>query len=371
MAAKKKTKKSTGPTLSRKYDTKYIGNEMEFDKVDFDTLSERDRRLMQSQALNWYAYMYDVKKDYRDVIKSYAKELGWSAADITGLNGIQFENEHTGFMKLVRMYQLGWKLDEREAGHVSNLMVRLKGLVTEARKSVTESKPRVVRKAHDSDTQILYELEYDFEDVVIENKEIPEFNLYDRIRTFNPSRTILNGVVREWLEGRIAEAKTAESKEIYGVRFQKKLVKVYEAMVVDLDRSLVTPKRVSKPRVKKKTPAVRQIRDLKYLKESSEYKVVSINPEKVVGANNVLVFNTKYRKLIWYFSTGGFEVSGTSLKGANSSTQKTLRKPEEQLQAFLKTDAKTKLTKAFAAIKSSESQASGRLNDNCIIMKAF
>lgn len=371
MPLKKKAKKPASSGLSRKYDTKHVGHEMEFNNVDFNTIANAERNIMLHQALAWYAYMYDIKKDFKEPVKSYLLGLGWSKSDVSALNHVRLEFESASAMKLMRMTQMGWQLNESETSHVDAFVNRLKGMVQEYRtaaKAPTSEATRV--KKFDGQDQLLYDLEYEFEDKVL-NKEIPEFNLYDRIKSLGTARKILVHYVQPWIEGRILEAQTAEFKEQYGARFRNKLVKAYEDMLADVERALVVPKRPARARAKKSTPAVKQVRNLKYLKDSAEFKVTSINPEKIVGAKSILVFNTKYRKLIWYTSSSSFEVSGSTLKNVSKGEGKTLRKPEEQLLPFMKTNAQTKLLKAFADINSKPSDQSPRLNDNCVILKAI
>lgn len=372
MPLKKKVKKKPASSgLSRKYDTKHVGHEMEFGNIDFNTIANAERNILLHQALAWYAYMYDIKKDFKEPVKSYLLGLGWSKSDVSALNHVRWEFESAGAMKLIRMTQMGWQLNERESTKVDAFVNRLKGMAQEYRaaaKTPTVEATRV--KKFDDQDQLMYDLEYEFEDAIM-NKEIPEFNVYDRIKSLGTARKILVHYVQPWIQGRIAEAQTAEFKEQYGVRFRNKVVKAYEAMLADVERALVVPKRAPRARVKKSTPAVKQVRNLKYLKDSAEYKVTSINPEKIVGAKSILVFNTKYRKLIWYTSSSSFEVSGSTLKNVSKGEGKTLRKPEEQLLPFIKTNAQTKLLKAFADINSKPSDQSPRLNDQCVILKAI
>lgn len=374
MAARKPKKVKS--SLSRKYDTKYIGTEPDFSNVDFLGLSEHDQNIQLAHATNWYNYMYDKKKDFVPILQAYAKVLGWSKDKMSCITALSLEHYASYPVYMIRLSQRGLPLNERQQSLVDEYMknILVNGKVAIAKRKLDASTPTATKlRKYDDQDDILYDLEYLFEDHIIENKAINEdFNLYERIRANKTSRKILNHYVMPWIESRIAEAKTLESKEKYGVRFQKKIVKAYESLLSDAERATTQPTRVAPIRIKKKTPAIRQIRDLKYKRESSEYKLVSVNPEKIVGAANLLVFNTKYRKLIWFTATAsGFEISGSTIKNVQSTDGKTLRKPDEQLKLFTRTDAITKLTKAFASINSKGSEASPRLNDNCIILKAI
>jgi len=373
MPLKKKVKKPVRSSLSRKYDTKYIGDEPDFTDIDWSKLSEFDRKMKIARALNWYNYMYDPKKDHRPVLNAYAKSIGWKKEKLAYINIVPVEFYSSSTVALIRLSQRGMPLEKREQDKIDAYMkqILIDGKALKAQRDAQSNVivPTKPKKFDDQDS-ILYELEYDFEDVIMETGVAPEFNLYDRIKINGTSRKILTHYVQPWIESRIAEVSNY-GKEDYGARKYKKILKAYEALLADLERALVQPKRAPKIRMKKATPAVRQVRDLKFQKESSEYKATSVHPEKIVGATDLLVFNTKYRKLIWYNSSGGFEVSGSTLKNVTKGEAKTLRKPEEQLTEFLSTNAKTKLLKSFTAIKSKAADASPRLNENCIILKAL
>ena len=68
----------------------------------------------------------------------------------------------------------------------------------------------------------------------------------------------------------------------------------------------------------------------------------------------------------------GLNVKGTTLQGfcEESSLQKTLRKPKEQLKPFI-SGAKTSCNKNFEAIKTTDTRMNGRFNEHTIILKTF
>ena len=77
------------------------------------------------------------------------------------------------------------------------------------------------------------------------------------------------------------------------------------------------------------------------------------------------------RKLGVYVSVDedGFKVRGTTLLNYNEETslQKTLRKPQEQLNTFKKT-TKARTVKQFEGIKTTETKLNGRFNAETIIL---
>ena len=68
----------------------------------------------------------------------------------------------------------------------------------------------------------------------------------------------------------------------------------------------------------------------------------------------------------------GLMVKGTTIQDfdAESSVQKTLRKPKEQINNWTG-NAKTRFAKAFDEVKTTPTKLNGRINDTTIILKAF
>ena len=78
---------------------------------------------------------------------------------------------------------------------MKNILVN--GKVAIAKRKLDASTPTATKlRKYDDQDDILYDLEYLFEDHIIENKAINEdFNLYERIRANKTSRKILNHYV--------------------------------------------------------------------------------------------------------------------------------------------------------------------------------
>ena len=127
-------------------------------------------------------------------------------------------------------------------------------------------------------------------------------------------------------------------------------------------------------KVKKSVPASVIVKNVQYKKEDTTLKLKSISPEKIINSSEVWVFNTKVRRLFRYVALSGNKLSikGTTLTGVDpeKSGGKILRKPEEQLNNV---DVMTSrpLSKMFNDIRATVSAATGRLNEDTIILKAF
>jgi protein-tyrosine-phosphatase len=149
------------------------------------------------------------------------------------------------------------------------------------------------------------------------------------------------------------------------------------------DNIVLKGKITRKPRKKKIISKEKQISKFKYLDHHPETKSISVNPTELIGANAAIVYNSKTRKLGIYHASNidpkglqregtGLSVKGTTIQGfdPSTSTQKTLRKPLQQLATFKKV-AKRSLNKEFDAITTVEVKMNGRFNDHSLIIKVF
>ena len=94
---------------------------------------------------------------------------------------------------------------------------------------------------------------------------------------------------------------------------------------------------------------------------------------KLVNATEAWLYDTVKRKLIHVMAdshVGSFTVKGTSVIGFDTvqTTQKTLRKPAEQLKSVVGAAAAV-ARKSYKDIKTTEVKWSGRGNENIVILK--
>lgn len=155
-------------------------------------------------------------------------------------------------------------------------------------------------------------------------------------------------------------------------KYHKKIMDFYGIIVDDIDRLIKNSTAQRKPRKKKTLSATRLVSKLKYQVEHKDLRLVSVNPEKVVGATELWVYNTKYNKLGVYYaenSIRGLSVKGCTITGfdSNTSTQKTARKPEEVLSAL----TKRTLNKNMKQMKTKGQEVTGRINAQTILLGVF
>lgn len=144
--------------------------------------------------------------------------------------------------------------------------------------------------------------------------------------------------LEEVLEGKDPQLKEAYSN--YTKPRVKKMLDMYQSIVNDALLYADNAKKVRKSNRKPKTVSIEKLlRGLKYKKNDQEYKLISIDPQQIMAAQELWTFNTKNRVLTVYRAqdAGGLGVKTVKITGYNetTSTAKRLRKPEEALQSVL------------------------------------
>jgi hypothetical protein len=159
-----------------------------------------------------------------------------------------------------------------------------------------------------------------------------------------------------------------EGYSTYTTPQKNKVIKFFDVMIDSLEKYRVA---VTPTRKKKIVPASKVVEKVKYAKAFPELKLKSVDPEKLVGAKEVWLYNTATKMLSYYTSDGGMTVRGTSLKGFDSTEQRRLRKPADQLSAISKSRKGQWIKKFKSMAKTVLTNGSGRLNDSTIILKVY
>jgi len=127
-----------------------------------------------------------------------------------------------------------------------------------------------------------------------------------------------------------------------------------------------------KPRRKKVVSFEKKVSKVNYKKEDTEYKLVSINPMRILGVEKLWVFNTKTRQLGVYVAkdASGLNIKGSTLEGfsEDSSISKKIRKPEAVLKTVV-SGGKVALRKVLTDVKAVEQKMTGRLNKDTILIR--
>lgn len=235
------------------------------------------------------------------------------------------------------------------------------------------------------------EFEYFIDQLIDGDKTVKQFDPYKMMIGYQPE---IKGphakLIKEDFEPQYAEAqevkewKDEDIKEAYAhmdAKMRKAFVEVFEKINTACDtiiQTKATTRKARKPKARSKEDIVKK---MKYQINDSELGIASIHPTEVVNANELWVYNTKTRKVGVYHARNkdprnmgrdGITVKGTTIQDfcEESSMQKTLRKPKEQISNWTG-KAKTKFAKAFDELTTTGIKLNGRLNEHTIILKAF
>jgi len=175
-------------------------------------------------------------------------------------------------------------------------------------------------------------------------------------------------------KGKKADEQLAEGYAfLKGKRLQNVLA-WFERMFADFDNYVKHKNLHRKPRKKKFVSADKLAGKIKYLKEYKKYRIVSIQPKEIVGAEQLWIFNVKNRKLGRYVAEPGNQLSvkGTAILGYDErhSICKTVRKPEKTLPEFMKA-GKVALRTFLDDIKATPTRMKPRIGKDCVLLRVL
>jgi rubrerythrin len=289
---------------------------------------------------------------------------------------------------LVKLIEAGHDLEERHAAYLDEkykeLIAKTKQpIFDEDGNEVVEEKPqpkgpsiqeRIDRQAR------MHSAEFDaaIDDFCFKGTDF-DANLYLKKHDISSpvAKKIADNLKRELKEleeaAKGSDPQLVEAYSNFSKAGLKKLIAFVRSCIIECNNMAVVARTTRKPRMRKEKPASVVAAKLQYLKEYPELKMRSIPAEKIVGATTVVLFDTKYRKLIHYECVEGatITIKGTTLQNfdPNKSYSKTIRKPEvmDGIQAMTKRPYNA-LIKGVRAV---EAKVNGRINNNQIILMVF
>ena len=176
----------------------------------------------------------------------------------------------------------------------------------------------------------------------------------------------------DWIA--IIESKDEYVKESYP-RSRKEMIeaaKFFTAVATDAEKLASNKNAARKPRKKKPVSMEKKVKNLKFKKDDTDNKLVSIDPVKIMGAEKLWIYNVKTRKLGVYVAAdqAGLGVKGSAIENYkySESISKTLRKPKDVLDRVLN-GGKIVLRKVMGDINSKPSELNGRINKDTILLR--
>lgn len=213
-------------------------------------------------------------------------------------------------------------------------------------------------------------------------KDIMEISIYQRLRVdnapYNMAKTLFDFYSPTYQEiNQLVNDKDEDLNEAYeglSIKERKQLLEFMKSLVDDTEKYMLAKKAVRKTRTKKPRNANKQVEKMQYLKESAEFKLMSVDPINIIGSMRVYTFNTKNRVLTELVCRRkeGFEVKGTTLQAFDVDVSRAikLRKPEESLPVVLN-EQPTRINKMISSLTTKPTAANGRINKDTIILRTL
>jgi len=375
-------------------DEKYTGTEpkWDYDRALIFTNEEFDHHLRKSfRYYNYYYSPKDLKKYVVAWLRQHEGDNGVHKLDKATIDLYARSADHlTPFTvcALVKAHEQGMPLRDQHVEYILDAVKRVLLLKADDDEDVAkkETKPEVkivtiqdrmneVAKKHVLYFEIL-------EDALFAGETVDPKAYEYLVKNLVPQ--VLIGKIQAVFEPRYNEVKEArkgqdeqlkEGYSHYKAADFKRCEAFYDKLFQDLAAYNQTKRATKKAAVRKPPAKEKLVKSLKYLKQDTALKIVSVNPVDIVGSEVLWVYNVKNRKIGRYVAEamgGVLGVKGTTITGydANKSTQKTLRKPEEQIKTFL-ASTKVELRKYIENIKTTEIKLNGRINADTILLKVI
>ena len=333
-------------------------------------------KIEMSQALTWYTQNRDNKFAYK-AISDYVKKHKIKAS------AEAINSQSTTFGYVCRMLERGIILNDKHQVWFDERLNNIKNYVS-TKKEVDDEEVSTVNTVSIQDrinekvAEIAGELEGSIDDFIksgyTESKSAYAI-MQDKVKGIHASKLL------EIFKRRRAQFDEAlnsddeqvlESWDCYSKSQLKKLVSFCDNLIVDIMKFLQASAQSRKPRKRKQKSPEQLVAKMFYQKEYPPANLKSEDPKKIIGAQQLWVYNTKTKKLGVYIAEDavGLSVKGSTILNFSESKSitKTLRKPDEVIPKVL-TGGKVYLRNVWDDLTTKESVLTGRINTDTILLK--
>lgn len=390
-------------------DLKIYGDEPMWDRSFSDDV---DRRCAIGKAFNWYNYMSD-NKDHKKWLVDYLKKNNYDDAIIENVSRVAAEDidmnpgdianclgVRTGVVARLAILEAPLDTQDVQKLHTAIDILNKRGAHVQA---PAVARPTVQKYVDDSFSKILEFLNQRCDSILIPKKLAAgstQVSLDASIRSIAAGKKSAVQVdeIKNYIDSikpmyckKIIDYYTPIRDEICQVIGGKDPVlqegystysrvtldnynKLMTKIIDDCKSKIDTAPRPIVVRRKRRRPAIEVVKKLKYKKDDAAAGLISIMPSKIVDAQKLVVYNSKYRTVTLYEAAGsqGLSVKGTTIINydENKSRTKKLRKPKEFF-AKLNNKGIRAFKSAFDAVKCVEKPAKGRINQDTILYGVY
>lgn len=374
-------------------DTRYYGAEPKYDEAWIK--SGKSQRMFEFEAHQWYHY-FCGKKDAQEFVAQYLESQGKdNDAKIIRKADEQYFYVHQYLGWRARMILRGLVLDNEAKQQLDSRINEIKNLIvadektTKLKVKVEDKKEAPVASIQDRVKETAGEMCDSIDAVIDLFIKDPE--------QFDPSQHKIANLLRargakaaharyiktfyefdhsayQALVDGTAEADLKEAYSSLTKKQLKKRLEFYSNIQTACEQIIAEAKVLKKPRAKRVKPAEDRVKKVKFKVGDDKLGITSVPPAQIIGAAAAIIYNTKSRKLGYYVAAdaAGLTVKGTTiLDFASKSSQKTLRKPEQQIKEFKEQNTQKRFETWFEKIKTTGIDLNGRLNEDIVILKVF
>lgn len=217
-----------------------------------------------------------------------------------------------------------------------------------------------------------------FDDVVFLGKDV-DFSPYEYFRVNEIKGRHIDLIIEFFspqlkeIEIRNSDPQLKEAYRGYKSTEIRTIIMFFSTLIDDATRWCDSQSAAKGPRKKRRViiKPEKKVKSIKYQREDRELKLLSIPPEKIIGAQELWTYNTKYKHLTRYVARTrtGLSMKGTTLQDfdVDNSCTKVLRKPDEILGEVLKSGKR----KILDNLKTKSIIPTGRINDKTILLRAL
>lgn len=343
-----------------KFNDLHIGGEPSFEKIPqleqqahYDTLISR--------SLNWYAANRELKDSQEYFIK-YCEKNNLSIRkdvphDLIKNIGFLCRMLHRGLLETPKIVdRIKQRYDEVKDWEPTKQQKQVSDVVPVEKKAL-----RILHS--DQFISLITDVDELFESILNEKLNEKKIDLTTMTtKDLRLTTTYLESIRKEYQS---IDSLDEEYKACYpGKRIINRLLTFIDDIIKRIEDII----KASKITTSKPQPASKQVASMKCLKEYDNIK--GLHLEKIVGARAMLLFNVKYRKIMYIEAKSTFTCKGASFFEVDKWICKTSRKPEQQVKDWVLL-TKPQLKAALTAVSGVNSTPQIRMNEDTILLKVF
>jgi hypothetical protein len=367
------TKKAKKPRVTRNeqylVNFKYLGDEPK--------LSDDYEPSEFAFALSWYANMSSTA-EAREFLKDYLLSQN-RHKEITIVNKLSDAWIPTTAAWVARIICRGTKVKPEATKFLESKLKESIARVGHKKEEVAEESTANVVSIKERMRERQSEIIGDIEQLIDSGEE---FSLYDWLKAKEIPATYCGAIIAyysPWLQELLeaSEGECEQLKEAYAHLTKKQLkerILFMSKLIEDAEKYSNVTKKTRAPRKPRAVSVEKRLKHFRYQKEDNNFKIASINPEKIIGAQELWTFNTKYKVVTVFraLDRGGLQINRSSITGYDEKTsfsKGTGRSPEKSLD-FLRNGGKIVLRKMMDGLKTNK-PLQVRINENTVLMRVM